>query len=195
MRSRRSAVTKPHSRNHGAKAGLDRPGDVMPTLEMIERRRRARAVGLELSASIEEIERAERGVKTIDLTRVLIDSLKSQPTISRVETETSPIHTSGIREKDVEHAGDQLMQTYGFRVIRFSQPRASKQTPGIPDRLYMHAQRQLVVWWEAKGPRGKQRPAQERFQALAIATGMEYVLGGVHELRAWLTRKLEVSHA
>jgi hypothetical protein len=71
-------------------------------------------------------------------------------------------------------------------VIRFSQPRASKQTAGISDRLYINAKRRLAVFWEAKTSTGKQSPAQKDFQALVGSMGWTYVAGTDAALRSYL---------
>lgn len=90
------------------------------------------------------------------------------------------------KEKHVEHAGDQLMALYGFQIIRFSQARATNQTPGIPDRKYYHTGRKLTLWWEAKRPGGKQSHFQESFQAMCEACGETYLCGTVDVLRNYL---------
>lgn len=84
---------------------------------------------------------------------------------------------SMVSEKQVEAAGDRLMTTLGFTVIRFSQARATMQTPGISDRLYINPARELAVWWEAKSSKGKQSPAQRSFQLLIESVGWAYVVG------------------
>ena len=98
-------------------------------------------------------------------------------------------------EKQIEHAGDVLMQQLGFEVVRFSHPGKTQQTPGIPDRRYYRRPRPhsptvsgvaRVVWWEAKSATGTQRPGQKLFQEMVEACGESYVLGGIAELRAWL---------
>jgi hypothetical protein len=102
------------------------------------------------------------------------------------------------REKEIEHAGDVLMQKLGFEVIRFSHPGKTMQTPGIADRRYYRRPRTverrdgqfitaaIAVWWEAKSATGEQRPGQKLFQELVTACGEQYVLGGIDELAAWL---------
>lgn len=95
-------------------------------------------------------------------------------------------------EKTVERAGDSLMHAMGFVSYRFSQSRQTRQTPGIPDRLYLHEGRQLAVWWEAKRAGGKQRPEQKEFQRLVTAIGgWHYVLGTEDALIDWaITHRL-----
>jgi hypothetical protein len=105
-------------------------------------------------------------------------------------------------EKVIEHEGDKVMLALGFKVIRFSQPRATKQTPGIADRRYYRRPRApglggpwtatnmraeaVVLWWEAKAATGKQTPAERDFQEEVEACGETYVLGTHDVLIQWL---------
>lgn len=90
-------------------------------------------------------------------------------------------------EDDVVEESDRMMRALGFTVVRFSQKRRSKVTEGIPDRRYYHTRRRLVLWFEAKSATGQQRTSQREFQILCDAVGDPYVLGGLEQLRAWLT--------
>lgn len=82
-------------------------------------------------------------------------------------------------ERDMQRAVIRLYESVGCRVVRFSQTRATRQTPGIPD-LKVYCPRKGVTWWmEVKAPGGKQEPEQQVFQALAEACGETYVLGGL----------------
>lgn len=99
------------------------------------------------------------------------------------------------RERHEENAGDRLMHSLGFSVIRLSQTRATQQTPGIPDRRYYHPELGEAFWWEAKRSKGgRQSPAQREFQRLCEATGDVYVLGDFEALvdycvsRDWVGR-------
>ncbi len=83
-----------------------------------------------------------------------------------------------VLEKHVEHAVDGLLVPCGFRVVRFSQTRASKQTLGIPDRRYVHRQMAFAMWWEVKRPGYRQSKDQWGFEQDCVATGELYVLGG-----------------
>lgn len=99
-------------------------------------------------------------------------------------------HVRGTRlpqpsEKDVERLGDKLMALLGFTAWRYSQARATQQSPGIPDRFYTHPTRGLHVFWEAKRPGGKQRTSQRTFQAEVTACGLNYVCGTDDVLLAW----------
>lgn len=92
-------------------------------------------------------------------------------------------------EKAVEAKIDDLCRTAGCVAIRFSQARASRQSPGIPDRRYYHpAPPRLAFWVEAKAPNGRQSPAQRTFQALCDLCGDIYVLGGYREVLEFLIR-------
>ena len=91
-----------------------------------------------------------------------------------------------LTEKQVEHLGDQLMQTLGFEIVRFSMARATQQSPGIPDRLYINSTKKFAVWWEAKRAGGKQSYAQQDFEAMVNAVGTwQYVCGTDDALVAW----------
>lgn len=89
-------------------------------------------------------------------------------------------------EKDEERDGDRVMVLYGFAPWRLSQPRATKQTPGLPDRLYTDETRGVAVWWEAKREGGRQRPAQRAFQRAVEACGDVYLLGPATVLIDWI---------
>jgi len=93
------------------------------------------------------------------------------------------------REKDIEQAGDRLMNTLGFAGVHFSQARATRQTPGIPDRLYIHEQLGVACWWEAKTEIGRQSASQRAMQLLFEAIGWNYVLGTDEALLAWAVRR------
>ena len=100
-----------------------------------------------------------------------------------------PRPRSHPREKQVEQLGDRLMAVLGFTAIRFSQARATMQTPGIPDRRYYSPERRSAVWWEAKTEIGRQSAFQRAFQALVEAVGEEYVVGTDEALTDWAVGK------
>lgn len=106
-----------------------------------------------------------------------------------------------VSEKQEERAGDKLMAALGFTAIRFSQPRNTMQTLGIPDRRYYRpdpaydVRFALAVWWEAKREGGKQSEAQKAFQALVESCGEEYVVGPLSALVAWCEREGLVTNA
>jgi hypothetical protein len=93
-------------------------------------------------------------------------------------------------EKREEDAGRLLMQNVlGFECWHLSQARATRQTPGWPDMLFMHEDSGLCVWWEAKAPGGKQSDAQREFQRYAQPCSMEYVVGPASALEEWAISK------
>jgi hypothetical protein len=72
-----------------------------------------------------------------------------------------------------------------------SQPRASKQTPGIPDLWLTRAARTdapaFAFWWESKRQvGGKRSSAQEAFGAECAAAGVGYGFGDRHDARQYL---------
>ncbi len=89
-------------------------------------------------------------------------------------------------EKAIVLAADKQLRALGFVVVNYSQPRASKQTPGIPDREYFHPGRGVLMKWEAKTSRGVQSPAQRQYQEWCDACGIAYVVGPETALYAWL---------
>jgi hypothetical protein len=92
----------------------------------------------------------------------------------------------GKLEKEIEHAGDKITLAIGGRVIKFSHPGRTKQTPGIADRLYCFPRLKRAVWWEWKAPEGKQRPDQEIFEEDVTSCGHEYHVGGLGDYKRWL---------
>lgn len=88
-------------------------------------------------------------------------------------------------EKRVEQDGDGFMALLGFIAVRFSQPRNTMQTRGIPDRKYYHPTKGITLWWEAKTERGKQTPDQRAFQVNAESCGETYIVGTDAELITW----------
>jgi hypothetical protein len=93
-----------------------------------------------------------------------------------------------VKEKDVEARCDRIMAALGYTAIRFSQPRNTMQTPGIPDRRYypLAWRGWPAFWFECKRPGGKQSPHQRTFQALVQSCGEDYVMGGEDELLEYL---------
>jgi len=89
-------------------------------------------------------------------------------------------------EKDIERRCDSLMSQLCWNVVRFSQPRHTMQSSGIPDRKYYNVASGVTFWFECKKPGGKQSNAQKQFQWIAEKCGERYVLGGVDELLAAL---------
>ena len=89
-------------------------------------------------------------------------------------------------EKRIVAQCDKQLRALGFTVWNLSQPRASKISPGIPDRLYTHSARGVALFWEAKTATGRQRPDQRVFQEHADAVGWPYILGTDQAVYDWL---------
>lgn len=86
-------------------------------------------------------------------------------------------------EKDEERFCDSLVTAIGFTIVRISQPRATNQTRGIADRLYVHDLRRVHLWFEIKRPRGGTwSPDQQAFKALVEIGGMQYGVGARNDL-------------
>jgi hypothetical protein len=75
-------------------------------------------------------------------------------------------------EKAVQGAVTKALKTLGFHVSDLSQPRASMQTPGLPDLYAMHAQWKVAFWVEVKAPGGRLSRGQEAWHREAHASGV-----------------------
>jgi len=64
-------------------------------------------------------------------------------------------------ERDEELECDKAVMRWSGSVAKFSQRRASDQTPGISDRRYYVFR--LAFWWEVKTSQGKLRQEQYEF--------------------------------
>jgi len=78
----------------------------------------------------------------------------------------------------------------GCTVVNFSQSRASRQTPGIPDLKVYKGEH---TWWhEVKRPGQTQSPAQKQFQEMAEAAGELYVCGD-YDAMAWALKYYDIA--
>jgi hypothetical protein len=74
-----------------------------------------------------------------------------------------------------------------FRVYTLSQPRATKQTPGLPDLWCMHEQLPIAFWWESKRQiGGKHSDAQKEFAELAKSSGVRHGSGDRYDAERYL---------
>lgn len=106
--------------------------------------------------------------------------------LSDVRT-TEQLQADEAREESgVVRAADKQMRALGFVVVNYSQPRASKQTPGVQDHEYFHPARGIFLKWEAKSPTGRQSPDQVTYQEWCDACHVPYVCGTDRDLFAWL---------
>lgn len=96
------------------------------------------------------------------------------------ERETpTPIPTT--TEAHVQLACDRLMQKLGFFVVKFDQGYrpggrrhgTTRQTKGIPDRLYLHEKKRLQLWREMKAPGKKLSPDQWGWHQTALRAGAD----------------------
>jgi hypothetical protein len=71
-----------------------------------------------------------------------------------------------------------LFKAFGFAVYTLSQPRATKQTPGLPDLWLMHRELDIAFWWETKRSRGgRYSDAQIEFRDGCARCGVGYGSG------------------
>lgn len=89
-------------------------------------------------------------------------------------------------EKDEEKLCDQLARKCGWQVVRFSQARATMQTEGIPDRLYVNAQHKTAMWWEVKRAGGQLTRAQYELLCALNACGHRVGCGTLEDFTAVL---------
>ena len=74
-------------------------------------------------------------------------------------------------EKSVQHEIKRAAERLGFVVSDFSQPRASMQTPGIPDLYLTHPAKRFTCWVEVKRPGGKLSDHQRAWHSTASDAG------------------------
>lgn len=86
-------------------------------------------------------------------------------------------------EKAIQARVRKIFLAHGCEVYSLSQPRSTKQTPGIGDMFVIHRRLRAAFWFETKTPRGRQSPDQVVFQEALSFTPTGYVLGG--EAAAW----------
>jgi hypothetical protein len=91
----------------------------------------------------------------------------------RYRPSSRPAHLR--REKDVEQDIDSELERLGFSITRLSQARASKQTPGIPDRYARHIARKRRIWIEVKQPGGELTADQKAWQKEERDAGGEVI--------------------
>lgn len=99
------------------------------------------------------------------------------------------------REKFVQQRVIALYKAFGCDVATLSQPRATMQTPGIPD-LYVFPPRGLRAFWhETKRPKGaRTSEGQVKWKLKCLHCQTDVVTGGVEDARAYLQRIGLVAH-
>lgn len=98
-----------------------------------------------------------------------------------------------LSEKQEELFADRAARMMGFQVIRFSQPRRTMQTRGIPDRLYLHAGRRVAVWAEIKAEKGKLSPHQQQLHEQLRACGQLVIHGTANVVGEYLVTQLKAA--
>lgn len=81
-----------------------------------------------------------------------------------------------MSEKQTERGIITALKTLGCSVYSLAQPRATKQTAGLPDLYIFHPIANRATWCEVKAP-GKESnlsPAQETFRQECERTGTEH---------------------
>lgn len=74
-------------------------------------------------------------------------------------------------EKAVQAGVVRALRAMGFVVNDMSQPRATKQAPGVPDLYAQHPAWGIRLWVEVKAARGRVRHAQQRWHEAERAAG------------------------
>lgn len=115
------------------------------------------------------------------------ESSAVHPDFARTEVLNAQLLDDALEDAHVD-AGDKLVRALGGHVVRNSQKRASKVTPGVPDRIYFFPAHRVATFWEAKRIGGKQSSAQVLFQELCIASSWSYLAGPLSALEAFIVR-------
>jgi len=123
---------------------------------------------------------AEGSEEWQELTRRIRGEVEAQE-----EPRSAAAAPRGQPEKGVEHAVDQALLQFGFDVTRLSQARASKQTPGIPDRYARHPRWGLRVWIEVKAGTNTLSRHQKAWHTAERAAGG-------HVLTVWSVEDLTI---
>lgn len=74
-------------------------------------------------------------------------------------------------EKRVQLEIKRALETLGFHVSDLSQPRASMQTPGLPDLYAIQPDWPMTVWIEVKRPGGQPTEHQKAWHRTARSAG------------------------
>ena len=88
-----------------------------------------------------------------------------------------------MTEKETQAAVKKVYRDVGGFVYDLSQPRATKQTPGVPDLIVFLTWRGkgYMFFHEVKTAAGRQSSPQKAFQDSCGRAGETYLLGGVPE--------------
>ncbi len=94
----------------------------------------------------------------------------------------SPRSMKRLPEKVVQQAVKHIFALAGCTAIAdFSQPRATMQTPGVPDLYVWFLDCEIAFWFEVKARNGTQTVMQRAWQLREEKVGHRYFMGGVKE--------------
>lgn len=93
------------------------------------------------------------------------------------------------REKAIQRDVRKFYIEHGCKVYWLSQPRETKQTPGIADLLVVHLPSNRAWWHETKSADGVMSTAQMIFRHDMLVCHIGYVSGGVEAARAALIER------
>lgn len=94
---------------------------------------------------------------------------------------------AAIQEKEEQSEITKRFRVCGFTVRNLSQPRASKQSPGLPDLFITHDTMPAALWWESKRQvRGKYSDAQLAFREDCRRCGITCEGGDRYDAERWL---------
>src|SRR5882757_1671638 len=101
------------------------------------------------------------------------------------------LNMAEARESLVQQAVIRFYQSFAIQVIRFSEGRRTKVTPGWPDLACFCPQKRAFWLHEVKRDGGKQSIEQSTLQQLAESCDVPYIIGGVqaaqdHLVTLWL---------
>ncbi len=91
-----------------------------------------------------------------------------------------------VPEKAVQQQVKDIFWLAGAtKIADFSQPRATMQTPGVPDLYVWFLEHQLAFWFEVKAEGGTQTSEQYWWEMREKIVGhRRYFMGGVEEATA-----------
>jgi hypothetical protein len=118
---------------------------------------------------------------------------RAEAAVRRQLPQLAPVPDPAATRRDlILEKAEQAEILKRFRACRFkaytlSQPRASKQTPGLPDVYLMHLERPLALWWESKRQIGGAfSEAQLEFAAGCDRCAVLRGAGDRYAAEAWL---------
>ena len=97
-----------------------------------------------------------------------------------------------MTEKQIERACIKLYEQLGCEVMKFSMPRKTMQTFGIPDLKVYYRPKKKTWWHEVKGPNGKLSTHQEFIRTLTTACGEAHYVGGLDAAKQALEEQIGI---